>query len=118
MIGFVISLILAIPSLLLGISLIFRKVKPNHFYGFRVSKFVFKSDDIWYEVNAKGGTLLIIIGGVLMIIASLALVFINDNILQGIFIFIDFLILALGLIISLIITYNLAHRLAKEKGLK
>lgn len=118
MIGFVISLILAISSLLLGIALIFRKVKPNYFYGFRVSKFVFKSDDIWYEVNAKGGMHLIIIGGVLMIIALLALVYINDNIMQYIFIFIDFLILILGLILSLIITYNLAHRLAKEKGLK
>ncbi|KKL52189.1 hypothetical protein LCGC14_2287980 [marine sediment metagenome] len=118
MIGFVISLILAISSLLLGIALIFRKVKPNHFYGFRVSKFVFKSDDIWYEVNAKGGMHLIIIGGILMIIASLALVYINDNILQGIFVFITLLILALGLILSLIITYNLSHILAKEKGLK
>lgn len=118
MIGFVISLILAISSLLLGIPLIFRKVKPNHFYGFRVSKFIFKSDDIWYEVNAKGGMHLIIIGGVLIVIASLALVCINDNILQGIFLFITLLIEALGLILSLIITYNLAHRLAKEKGLK
>jgi len=118
MIGFVISLILAISSLLLGIPLIFRKVKPNHFYGFRVSKFIFKSDDIWYEVNTKGGMHLIIIGGVLIVIASLALVYINDNILQGIFLFITLLIEALGLILSLIITYNLAHRLAKEKGLK
>jgi len=38
--------------------------------------------------------------------------------LQGIFLFITLLIEALGLILSLIITYNLAHRLAKEKGLK
>lgn len=118
MIGFVISLILTISSLLLGIPLIIRKVKPNHFYGFRVSKFIFKSDDIWYEVNAKGGMHLIIIGAVLMVIASLALIYINDNILQGIFLFITLLIEALGLILSLIITYNLAHRLAEEKGLK
>ncbi|MCK4686504.1 MAG: hypothetical protein KAT66_00080 [Candidatus Lokiarchaeota archaeon] len=83
-----------------------------------MSKFIFKSDDIWYEVNAKGGMHLIIIGGVLIVIASLALVYINDNILQGIFLFITLLIEALGLILSLIITYNLAHRLAKEKGLK
>ena len=118
MIGFVTSLILAIFSLLLGIPLIFRKVKPNQFYGYRVSKFVFKNDDIWYEVNAKGGIHSIVIGCILMVIASLALIFINEIILQVIFLFITLLIEVLGMILSLFITYNLAHRLAKEKGLK
>ncbi|MBY8982180.1 MAG: SdpI family protein [Candidatus Lokiarchaeota archaeon] len=118
MIGFITSLIYTIFFFFSGMLLIFRKVKPNHIYGFRVSKFVFKSDDIWYEVNTKGGIHSIIIGFVLLVITLLALVYINDSMMQVIFLFITLFITILGPIFSLIITYNLAHRLAKEKGLK
>ena len=45
----------------LGIPLILRKIPPNHWYGFRLSKRVYQPD-IWYPLNEYGGKLMVLIG--------------------------------------------------------
>jgi len=46
---------------LAGIPLILRRIPPNQYYGFRISKRVFKPE-IWYPVNAFGGWMLLGVG--------------------------------------------------------
>lgn len=48
-----------------GIPLILRLVPPNHVYGFRLSKKVFRPE-VWYPVNALGGWMLAALGTVLL----------------------------------------------------
>lgn len=50
-----------------AIPLIQRRIKPNPFYGFRVSK-AYTSEQVWYEVNAYSGKWLL--GGGIVIIAA------------------------------------------------
>ena len=61
---FVIGLLFAV----FGIPLILRIVPPNHIYGFRISKKVFRPE-VWYPVNAIGGWMLLALG---LILAGLA----------------------------------------------
>lgn len=43
----------------LGIPLALRKIRPNRWYGFRLSKIVYKPE-IWYSVNEFGGKAMIL----------------------------------------------------------
>jgi len=44
-----------------SIPLIQRRIKPNYWYGFRVTK-TLKNPEIWYDVNAYSGRWLLIMG--------------------------------------------------------
>ena len=52
---------LVLPVLLIGLSLplIYGKVPPNHWYGFRTPK-TLSSDAMWYRTNRVGGQYLVI----------------------------------------------------------
>lgn len=54
----------------LSVPMIQRWIKPNPFYGFRTPK-AFKSDAIWYEINAYSGRRLFIAGLVIALAAVL-----------------------------------------------
>ncbi len=72
----------AVLSIGIGIPLVKRKIKMNHFYGFRIKK-SFESEDIWYDINAYAGKQFII-WSIPMIIAGIIYFFIpihDQNIL-------------------------------------
>jgi hypothetical protein len=45
----------------ISIPLIWRRIKPNAWYGFRVEK-AYRSDAVWYEINAYAGKRLLVAG--------------------------------------------------------
>jgi uncharacterized membrane protein len=49
-----------------SLPLIKRKIKMNTFYGFRI-KAAFESEQLWYDINAYGGRMLIRFGSVILI---------------------------------------------------
>ncbi|OHD57018.1 MAG: hypothetical protein A2Y33_08815 [Spirochaetes bacterium GWF1_51_8] len=53
---------------ILGIPMAIRKVKPNQIYGAR-TKYTLMDEEIWYDVNAVAGKLLMVTGVVLAAIA-------------------------------------------------
>lgn len=68
LITFVISGLLMVA---VAIPFINRKVKPNGWYGFRTSK-TLQHEDLWYEVNAHTGRLLLW-SGIATVVASIIL---------------------------------------------
>lgn len=76
-----IQAVLALGNLLTGIVLIAistplvkRRIGPNQWYGFRISK-AFQSNELWYDINEYGGRQLII-WAIPMIITGVACLFI------------------------------------------
>jgi uncharacterized membrane protein len=64
--GFMTSpLLLGFLCIGLGIPLALGKVKPNHFYGFRISK-TLKDESVWYKVNAFTGRAFIWCGATIL----------------------------------------------------
>ena len=58
--------------ILLSIPLILGKVRPNHWYGFRI-RLTLDNPDIWYPVNAWAGRRLCVAGAVILIVELSAL---------------------------------------------
>jgi hypothetical protein len=65
----IIFLVSAIATIVAGLPLKKRKVKPNWIYGFRTPA-TLKDEALWYDVNEKTGKDLIVIGNVLAVLAS------------------------------------------------
>jgi hypothetical protein len=117
-IALIISAPLALMFIVLGLPLYFKKVRRNYFYGYRVSQYAMLDDDIWYAVNQQGGKQLIIIGGLLMLNALFALIFIGRPKAQGTILYVDLAITLSGVIYSVIRGTKLNNRMAQEKGLR
>jgi len=64
-------------EILMGMPLMYGKIKPNWFYGFRLPKTV-SNKEIWYEVNKQTGRDFII-SGMIIVIVSLFLMVFNLN---------------------------------------
>ncbi len=107
------GLLLAVVAL----PLIFRKIRRNNFYGFRLT-YTLKDDDIWYEVNAMLGKHLFIQGIVLLILGGVSLVVVNSQLVQLVASIIFIVILIGGIIYSLILGTKKMNAMAREKGLK
>ncbi len=71
----------AVMFIALAIPLVKRKVKPNSWYGWRTPG-AYKSEEIWYDINAYSGRDLIVTGIVL---------FVSDCLIIGL-IWLDYLI--------------------------
>lgn len=109
---------LAVVSINLGLPLVYRKIRRNCWYGYRLNRYVMTDDDIWYEVNALGG-LHVVIGGVgLLVIAGFSLLFAGNPQAQSTILFITMLLTVAGLAYSMFKTIRLSCRLAEEKGLR
>jgi hypothetical protein len=65
----VIFLVSAVVTVALGVPLKKRKIKPNWFYGFRTPA-TLKDEVLWYDVNEKTGTDLVVIGNVLAVLSA------------------------------------------------
>jgi hypothetical protein len=59
----------ALITIVLGLPLKRRKVRPNWFYGFRTPA-TLKDEALWYDVNEKTGADLVMIGNVLAVLAA------------------------------------------------
>jgi len=66
-----------IMEMILGLPLVYNKVKRNMLYGFRTRK-TLSDDDIWEKANKKIGRELLIIG-LILTLGSILLLFIRDN---------------------------------------
>jgi uncharacterized membrane protein len=62
----------------LSIPMVMRRIKPNLYYGFRVPK-AYKSDAVWYEINAYSGKRLCIVGILIAAVGLLAPFFIGND---------------------------------------
>lgn len=65
----IIFLVSAVITIIAGVPLKRRKVKPNWFYGFRTPA-TLKDEALWYDVNEKTGKDLMVIGNVLGVLAA------------------------------------------------
>ena len=76
--SFVAPVLLLAGVLLIGLAipLVLRRVKPNHLYGFRVPA-TFADEHVWFEMNARAGRHMIVIG--ITYIALLAAMFVTTR---------------------------------------
>jgi hypothetical protein len=72
----------------IGAPLAQRRIPRNWFYGVR-TRTTMRSDAIWYPVNERGGRQFVVLGGALLFLALISLVFLGNDDTQK-----DFAILA------------------------
>lgn len=116
--GVLVPGLLAFLFIVIGLPLVFRKIKPNFFYGYRLSSYVIGNDDIWYRVNEIGGKHLVIIGCLVAVISILAIFYIGQTEIQNVFLAAGLLTSVIGIILSWWRTLFIANKMAKDKGLK
>ena len=59
----------AIITIIAGLPLKRRKIKPNWFYGFRTPA-TLKDEALWFDVNEKAGKDMLVLGNVLAVLAA------------------------------------------------
>jgi len=104
LISTILFIFIGILEILLSIPLIFMKIKPNNYFGFRTKQTV-ADTTIWYKVNKRFGLLLIGSGVVLIIGMMFSMLYpltIMDALLIGLIILFTTLLISLiyGLIYS------------------
>lgn len=106
--------------LLIGLSvpLIRGRVKPNAWYGLRVS-YTLDNPDIWYPANHYAGKLLLVYALVLLLV-TLALPFLLDIDLSGpapdVYVISVSMVAMVGILLVLVLSWRYARELAKEDG--
>jgi hypothetical protein len=116
--GVLIPGLLAFLFIVIGLPLFFRKIKPNYFYGYRLSSYVIENDDIWYRINAIGGKHLVIIGSLVAAISISAVFYIGQTEIQNIFLAAGLTTSVIGIILSWGRTLYIANKMIKDKDLK
>ena len=116
--GVLIPAMLAFLFIVIGLPLVFRKIKPNYFYGYRLSSYVIENDDIWYRINEIGGKHLVIIGCLVAAISISAVFFIGHPEIQNVFMAAGLTTSVIGILISWGRTLYIANKMAKDKGFK
>lgn len=58
----VISGLCALIFVGLGLPLANRLIPPNRWYGYRVSRYQYEDEEIWYAINARGGVHTVLAG--------------------------------------------------------
>ncbi len=107
--------------LLIGLSipLIRGRVKPNAWYGLRVS-YTQDNPDIWYPANRYAGKLLLICGLILLVV-TLGLPFLLDIDMAGsapdAYVLSVSMVILVGALLVLVLSWWYARNLAKEDGI-
>ena len=96
---FIMFISIGMVEIILGLPLLFNKIKPNWFYGFRLPSTV-KNEKIWYETNQFFGRDMII-SGIIIVLLTFFLMLFNLNLLITEILF--FLIVLLHILIITII---------------
>jgi uncharacterized membrane protein len=99
-------------SVLVGLPLARRLVRPNRWYGVRVPA-TFADEQVWYEANAVAGRDLMALGALLLLVAlGLPRIVALPPVAYGL---VCTLVLVTGSMIAVIRAWRLANRLLRER---
>ena len=105
--------VVGLVSVVVGLPLARRSVRPNRWYGLRVPA-TFADEHVWYEANAVTGRDLMLLGAVLLLLAlGLPRV---ATISRGAYAVTCTIVLVIGSMISTVRGWRLANRLLRERG--
>jgi uncharacterized membrane protein len=95
----------------LGLPLYLRRVPPNPFYGIRLRST--RGDDrVWYEINARAGRDMMVLGAVYLGLFGLAM---RQSWIPAFRVLVPVTVLAIGVIADTIVLMSAASRLAGER---
>jgi uncharacterized membrane protein len=100
-------------SILVGLPLARRRVRPNRWYGLRVPA-TFADEYVWYEANAVAGRDLMALGAVLLLVA-LGLPR-AASVSPPAYAVACTVVLAIGSLLCMVRAWRLANRLLRERG--
>ena len=109
--------VIAVLFIALGAPLAAGRIRPNRWYGYRVSRYQFEDDEIWYAINEKGGRHFVCAGVVCLVYAAFSAFFIGGAGAQLILTVVLTAMLAVFIAYELTWSVRLARRMAREKGL-
>lgn len=115
--GSLISAAIALLFICLGLPLASRKIPPNRWYGYRVSRYQYEDDDIWYAVNEKGGLHFVFAGAGCLAFAAISLLFIGSPGAQMAVTIVLTVMLAAFICYEISWSVRQARYMAREKGL-
>jgi drug/metabolite transporter (DMT)-like permease len=101
----------------LGLPLANNKVPPNQWYGFRVSRYQYEDDEIWYAINEKGGKHFVFAGIAFLVYTAFCILFIGNTGAQTALSLIFLIPLFAFLGYEIYWSVREARAMAKEKGL-
>ena len=104
-----IFILVGVIEILLGLPLLYEKIKPNWFYGFRLPKTV-NNEDIWYNIN-KYTAKDMIISGIVIIIGMLILLLFKSSVSLSQIVLIGTILIVITLIIFFIRGLNYLKKL-------
>jgi hypothetical protein len=109
--------IVATLFIALGLPLAYKKIPPNRWYGYRVSRYQYEDDEIWYAINVRGGLHFVYAGGACLVFAAFCALFIDNAGAQLILMVVFTALLAVFITYEITWSLRMAHRMAREKGL-
>jgi len=105
--------VVGLVSVVVGLPLARRSVRPNRWYGLRVPA-TFADEHVWYEANAVAGRDLMLLGAVLLLVAlGLPRV---ATISRAAYAVTCTIVLVIGSTICTVRGWRLANRLLRERG--
>ncbi|RJP29321.1 MAG: SdpI family protein [Actinobacteria bacterium] len=113
----VISGAIAALFIALGLPLAYRKIPPNRWYGYRVSRYQFEDDEIWYAINRKGGVHLVFAGAACLVVTAVSILFTGNPDAQLVIMVILTALLMAFIAYEITWSVRAARRLARDKGL-
>ncbi len=117
--GYMASVISGVCALLfigLGVPLANCRIPPNRWYGYRVSRYQFEDEEIWYAINARGGAHTVITGMVLAGYCGFTLLFAGERGAQEALTVVLTLMLLVWAAYEITWSVREARRMAREKG--
>jgi len=101
----------------LGLPLANGKVPPNGWYGYRVSRYQLEDDDIWYEINKKGGVHFVFAGVGCLVLAAVSVLFISNPKMQVVMLILLTVLLLAYIAYEIRWSVQAVERMARDKGL-
>jgi hypothetical protein len=115
-IGVVVPAVLGIVFVAIGVPLAQRRVARNKWYGVRFGA-TLRDDEIWYEVNERGGRHFIVLGGSLIAVGLIGLFFTGNEETQRDLLILGLAITSAGMAFSIRTCYVLARDMERARRL-